>query len=33
MLLLDFVHRRLDLFLWVFTSELGGGGHVEPPEA
>ena len=25
-LLLDFVHRRLDLFLWVFTSELGGGG-------
>ena len=23
-LLLDFVHRRLDLFLWVFTSEWGG---------
>ena len=24
-LLLDFVHRRLDLFLWVFTLEWGGG--------
>ena len=32
MLLPDFVHRRLDLFLLVFTSEWGGG-HVELPEA